>query len=73
MYTAMSCFWTNGYIQHTDVCETFVDNGQSVTHQTRIKNKLSLQVRMLVIVKKLTNIKILGKTQQVRYQSRIKG
>ena len=37
MNAAMSCFRPNGYIQHIDVCETFVDNGQLVTHHTRIK------------------------------------
>ena len=33
----------NGYIQRIGVCKTFVDNGQTVIHKTRIKS--SLQVR----------------------------
>ena len=36
-------FWLNGCIQRIHVCETFVDYGQRVTHQTQIK--LSLQVQ----------------------------
>ena len=41
----MYCFWPNICIQHIEASKTFVDNGQPVTHQTRIKIKLSLQVR----------------------------
>ena len=36
-------FWPNGCIQHIGVCETLVHYGHTVTHQTRIKEKLSLQ------------------------------
>ena len=30
-------FLPNGWIQRIGVCETFIDDGQSVTNQTRIK------------------------------------
>ena len=36
-------FWPDGCIQRIGVCETFVDYGHMVTHQTQIK--LSLQVQ----------------------------
>ena len=45
MESAMTRFWLNRYIQRIDVCETYVDNGQAVTYQTRINWKYPLQVR----------------------------
>ena len=43
--SAMYRLWPNWYIQLIGVYQIFVDNGQQVTHQTRIKIKLSLHLR----------------------------
>ena len=46
MDSAMSRFWSNVCIKRIGVCKKFVDSGHPVTPQTRIKVKLSLQVRI---------------------------
>ena len=38
-------FEPNRYMQGIEVCENFVDNGHTVTHQTRIKEEISLQLK----------------------------
>ena len=51
----MTRFQLNGYIQRIDVCKTCVDNGQTATHQTRIKLNYPCKYKSLVVYKTLTN------------------
>ena len=57
----MICFWPNGWIQRIDACETFIDNRQTVTHQTCIKWNFPCNYKMLVIAKTLTTVKFVGR------------
>ena len=51
----------------------FADNGQRVTHQTRIKKNYPCKYEMLVIAETLTNVTFVGRAQHARNQTRIKG
>ena len=49
MESAMTRFWTNGYIQRIDICEIHVDNSQTVTHQTHTNYNYPYKYEAIVI------------------------